>query len=1062
MPPQLTTNVLPFSPFYMEWQHLIWIAGAGAVLFAIAMVAMPRSTGRWGRLAARLGVATSVLATAVVFHVSFYRHFAHAKFFALWLILSVAVVGAIAGLRRGRIADPSCAKESRGFRLALLAVAATWSISLLFAINVGHGFEMLCRISPILIVAWWIAQKPLSWEKVTPWAVGVVLITSAAVFLLGLLQWDRFQEWSDLKQFLTQQCRLLSNDRWVGTLGNPNSAGSFYGAALTFLTSVALLDRSFARRMIGIVLAACMAFALVQTKSRSGMLGATAGLGVLMLVLVQCNRVNRHECLITATLGLILFVLGILLHTESQFFNFLLIMGQYLAIVGGLAWVLSTPPLGTTPADLRGWGFTVAALGGLLLVIVSAWLGGAPAFHDLALRLGVYLAVIGGLGWALTASREDHWHCRLPRVSLLVGAFVGAVLLISGIWLPRSVILIPAIGLYLAVFLLLAWGQRFARQRNLFQWLPLRGIVTSLLIVGFVVWASALTWLATADIDQVGRLNDHLTAVYRVINPESGKSFMDRLCIWKSAADIVADYPIFGVGFGQFPLVYPIYTQPEYYDLWPLDKLITTEEVHSGHLHIAVESGLIGGLAWLSLLGLAWFGAMRRLRWASEGDRSAGLVMIWLPLGVTLASHMAVDKYLAYPASLVLLMFCLGQMVRPRDVRGGDMVTPFRSSTTWGVGMAAMIGLAWLALMLAVGSISIGMGRSTWDYYGAYANAMNSARSQLDRRRIQTMLYSITDLADGYFAHARQFVPWEIDTWTRSIDYYSAINQGEDPTGELQYFLRDAVQVSPNYYPIQRNIGRTEITRGLASLRSANSQQASAELHLGIDILTGVVDLRENEVLSHISLIEAYSALNNEEGVREHCERFLRIPNIQTLRPVLTDQVRVRLIQTLVSMDDLESSLEQVNEAIDVSGLNPYPLWMIASQILVKMDQPAEAREALAARIDSMTVQDKALLIARVQSREGSVPDADQIWENVIAALVSNAPRTAVLLSVPQGTGREDPIHWAVAAVVASVASEDLVHEVLASAHQILGEAPLLTLCENQLLASGPATGDMN
>ena len=109
----------------------------------------------------------------------------------------------------------------------------------------------------------------------------------------------------------------------------------------------------------------------------------------------------------------------------------------------------------------------------------------------------------------------------------------------------------------------------------------------------------------------------------RVFSEHGGKSFIERLYIWQSAARMVRDHPVTGIGWAQFPLVYPSYTWPEYYDNWGPTDLITTEEAHSGHLNLTVETGLLGAAAWMLLLGTAWFGAIRRMRWASAGDRRA-------------------------------------------------------------------------------------------------------------------------------------------------------------------------------------------------------------------------------------------------------------------------------------------------------------------------------------------------------------------------------------------------------------------------------------------------------
>ncbi len=109
---------------------------------------------------------------------------------------------------------------------------------------------------------------------------------------------------------------------------------------------------------------------------------------------------------------------------------------------------------------------------------------------------------------------------------------------------------------------------------------------------------------------------------------------IERLAHWKAAIDMWRDHLWLGVGFGNYPVVYPVYAIGRW--LNPLGH------AHNYYLNVGAETGLVGflayGLFWLAAFGLGWM-AVRR----SSGFQravAAGAVGVLVHLSV----HNLVDN----------------------------------------------------------------------------------------------------------------------------------------------------------------------------------------------------------------------------------------------------------------------------------------------------------------------------------------------------------------------------------------------------------------------------------
>jgi heptosyltransferase-3 len=147
----------------------------------------------------------------------------------------------------------------------------------------------------------------------------------------------------------------------------------------------------------------------------------------------------------------------------------------------------------------------------------------------------------------------------------------------------------------------------------------LRGKKATATAIALLALVATISLLANAD------LSHRMLSIFQLEQTP-------RWRLWRTALAIVADHPVTGAGLGSFKTLFPVYKVPGAY--------MSTVHPHHDFLNALVETGMIGGLAWIGIW-VAFFretrgpvqGAGRRASWTSDSMRAAVAALLVAGLG---------------------------------------------------------------------------------------------------------------------------------------------------------------------------------------------------------------------------------------------------------------------------------------------------------------------------------------------------------------------------------------------------------------------------------------------
>jgi tetratricopeptide (TPR) repeat protein len=177
----------------------------------------------------------------------------------------------------------------------------------------------------------------------------------------------------------------------------------------------------------------------------------------------------------------------------------------------------------------------------------------------------------------------------------------------------------------------------------------------------------------------------------RIQQTVSGVKMEERLMLWRNSLEILRDFPIFGVGLGCWPEIFPKYRSAPWGEGY-------FREAHNDYAQFAVETGVVGFalLLWLIV------GAGLRFRGAAKSLRSDVAPVYFALFGgmVGMGLHEFVDFSLHMPANAILLILLIGLALRIA-LRSGASVDQRESAASLSIGFAYSATAAFAVLAIA-------------------------------------------------------------------------------------------------------------------------------------------------------------------------------------------------------------------------------------------------------------------------------------------------------------------------------------------------------------------------
>ena len=397
-----------------------------------------------------------------------------------------------------------------------------------------------------------------------------------------------------------------------------------------------------------------------------------------------------------------------------------------------LAWYFGWPLL---PGANPGW-FSIGGWQELL----------PPVMHRLSLALAnatalsAFLALLIPPALGILLSSRD-WDTRIGMALWIVAA-----LLITGFSLSRGGLL--ALGVSSVVFALGASRSPFVRKR----WS--RGTIY---IVGTVVGIAAL-----------GLVVGILLMSQQVGHPGADTVRFD---LWRSAAGMLHDFPLTGVGAGEFGPALRAYRNP----------LLSSDYIHTAHnlyLNIAAETGIPGLLAflWLGLsVGRAW--------WTRWRDVQPGDPDWWRTLGIGAAllglAVQSVFDVFTEPAILLTILFFVAQFVTPHSEPAPTQYK--RMSWRWATALVLLLAAVPLLVIDSAGFVVFQRSLAQ-TIQGDTVSAIQSA----ERAHSIDPWLPLYDCHLGY-VNGLSAAQGNVDARQRALTAYERCTAGEDIPGWTDY-----------------------------------------------------------------------------------------------------------------------------------------------------------------------------------------------------------------------------------------------------------------------------------
>lgn len=495
--------------------------------------------------------------------------------------------------------------------------------------------------------------------------------------------------------------------------------------------------------------------------------------------------------------GMGLLSMAVALHPLEalwEVLRWIMVMGLVLL----LAWAYARWPEWRLE-PLRAAAAATALVGGIRLLQLAGVAGGIPDGGDPEAStlanpnfFAGFMALLAVLSAGLALLDRGWW-----RWAGIAAALLAAGLTLTGSTSGASL----ALGLAVVVLVegLLAMGPFRGMHKSL-PWL--RPVMLGMALLGA---AAAIAWVYSRA-DAVD------------LNMADVDSKLERLALWNRTGRMIAEAPVLGVGAGHW-----------HYHILRLGLVSNFQgfatryfmQAHNDFLQMAAERGVIGGLAFLALLGMAWFRGWR----AATGGR-ANLTTVVATAGLTAWMAFALTNLpSARPELVAVMVLCLAMLVGHAPVvKNTDMNRPrWRSLLAGGIALGSLGSLlllgTWMKGDQDIFRVLDAKGRQDWLRVERTAREATTWYNTHDRVTGTPLLWyqGVALLSSGrskesipILLAAQEQHPWHPQVLSNLGTAYAIA--GDYPTAAK--WLEQALEIFPDFSEVRMNLTELQLMMG--------------------------------------------------------------------------------------------------------------------------------------------------------------------------------------------------------------------------------------------------------
>lgn len=328
-----------------------------------------------------------------------------------------------------------------------------------------------------------------------------------------------------------------------------------------------------------------------------------------------------------------------------------------------------------------------------------------------------------------------------------------------------------------------------------------------------------------------------------------------RTTVWENTLSLVRDYPMIGVGLGNWQFVYPLYDQGD-----AITTNVAPQRPHNDPLWILAETGLVGLILYVLLLATVLERVVHH--WKSGSENAPLLVAMSLGVLAYLV-HSLFSFPLERIASTAVFWLFIGSVAALDRETGGDKQLAIVKPT-------AILGIC---LLLLGSGLTIQRLRFDWHYAKAveawrrsdWGSVAHSAAKALTIGPFDFRVYQL--LGAGYQSLGRHAEA--LEAFRTSLTYHP--NEGNLPLGDLLFEMGRyeaaiaAYQTEAGLFP----------NRVAAHLGTARAHLALKDWHRAMAAAKRTIDLNVNQLDAHIIVAEAAEGRGDLVTARGAYERLL-------------------------------------------------------------------------------------------------------------------------------------------------------------------------------------------